>query len=76
LRRATIPAAGHDKDSTEEFHMDSNGEGRIDLPSPRRHGTGISTFQAMMTILPQQAALQHEPPLRELRILMMDYTHV
>jgi hypothetical protein len=51
-------------DSTKEFHMTSNGEGRIDLPSPRRHGavaspapaTTISrpastpTAQALMTI--------------------------
>jgi hypothetical protein len=28
--------------STEEFYMASNGEGGIDLPSPRRHGTGAS----------------------------------
>jgi hypothetical protein len=54
-------------DSVEEFHMTSDREGRIDLPSPRRHGTGASTApattiswsettltaQAMMTILPQ-----------------------
>jgi hypothetical protein len=53
-------------DSIEEFHMASDGEGRIDLPSPRRHSTGASitptttipwlettpTTQAMMTILP------------------------
>jgi hypothetical protein len=29
--------------STKEFHMTSNGEGRIDLPSPRRHDTGALT---------------------------------
>jgi hypothetical protein len=54
-------------DSVEEFHMASDGEGRIDLPSPRRHHTGASTApattipwseitpttQAMMTILPR-----------------------
>jgi hypothetical protein len=63
-------------DSIEEFHMDSDGEARIDHPTPRRHGTGTLAAQAMMTILPQQAVLWHEPPLREERILMMDYAHV
>jgi hypothetical protein len=29
-------------DSAEEFHTTSDGEGRIDLPSPRRHDTGAS----------------------------------
>jgi hypothetical protein len=38
------------EDSVEEFHTASNGDGRIDLPSPRRHGTGSSTTLA--TIIP------------------------
>jgi hypothetical protein len=72
-------------DSTKEIHTASNGEGRIDLPSLIRHGTGASmslattipwskatpTTQAMMTILPR-----HEPPLRQERILMIDYAPV
>jgi hypothetical protein len=54
-------------DSIEEFHTALDGEGRINLPSPRRHSTGASTAptttipwpettptaQAMMTILPR-----------------------
>jgi hypothetical protein len=74
-------------DSTKEFHMASDGEGRIDHPSPRRHDTGgfnhpattipwletTRTAQSMTTILPCQAAPWHEPPLGEERILMMDY---
>jgi hypothetical protein len=77
-------------DSVRDFHMASDGEGRIDLPSPQRHGTGASTAptttipwtkttpttQAMTTILPRQAAAQHEPPLREERIMMIDYAPV
>jgi hypothetical protein len=53
-------------DSVEVFHMASDREGRINLPSPRKHGTGASTApaatmpwpettpttHAMMTILP------------------------
>jgi hypothetical protein len=74
-------------DSTKEFHTASDGEGRIDLPSPRRHDTGgfnhptttilwletTPTAQSMTTILPCQAAPWYEPPLGEERILMMDY---
>jgi hypothetical protein len=77
-------------DSTKENHTASNGEGRIDLPSLIRHGTGASmslattipwskatpTTQAMMTILPRQAIPRHEPPLRQERILMIDYAPV
>jgi hypothetical protein len=33
-RWATILAAGPNRDSTEEFHMALDGEGRINLPSP------------------------------------------
>jgi hypothetical protein len=33
-------------DSVEKFHTASDGEGRIDLISPRRHGTGASTAPA------------------------------
>jgi hypothetical protein len=54
-------------DSVEEVQMASDGEGRIDFPSPRRHDTGDSpalprtisrpkstpTTQATMTISPQ-----------------------
>jgi hypothetical protein len=56
-------------ESTEQFHMALDEEGRIDLPSPRRHGMGASTAltvsisrpeifptaQAMACILPRQA---------------------
>jgi hypothetical protein len=77
-------------DSVEEFHIASDGEGRIDLPSSRKHGMGASTAptttipwldttptaQAMMTILPQQTVLQHEPPLKKERILVIDYSPV
>jgi hypothetical protein len=58
------------RDSTEEFPMALDEEGRVDLPSPRRHGTGALTAptttilrleialtaQAMATIPPRQAA--------------------
>jgi hypothetical protein len=78
------------RDSVEEFHMTSYGEGRIDLSSARRHGMGASTAlattipwlettltaQAMMTILPWQVAPRHEPLLGEERILMIDYAPV
>jgi hypothetical protein len=30
-------------DSVEEIHIASDGEGRIDLPSPRKQGMGAST---------------------------------
>jgi hypothetical protein len=57
-------------DSVEEVHMALDAEGRIDLPSPRRHDTGASTAltttipwpettltaQAMTTILLRQEA--------------------
>jgi hypothetical protein len=33
-------------DSVEEFHTALDGEGRIDLPSPRRHDMGASTAPA------------------------------
>jgi hypothetical protein len=33
-------------DSIEKFHTASDGDGRIDLPSPRRHDTGASTTPA------------------------------
>jgi hypothetical protein len=56
-------------DSAEEFRTTSDGERRIDLPSPRRHGTGAwpasattiswpkstPSAQATMTISPRQA---------------------
>jgi hypothetical protein len=59
-------------DSTEEFHMALGGEGRINLPSPRRRGTGASpahattisrsestlTSEGTMTIPPRQALPQ------------------
>jgi hypothetical protein len=94
---ATIMASTHGRpssslwamagDFTKEFHTASDGEGRINLPSPRRHDTGgfnhpattipwletTLTAQSMTTILPCQVAPWHEPPLREERILMMDY---
>jgi hypothetical protein len=60
------PWCDHGRDSIEEFHIDSDGEGRIGLPSPIRHDIGASTApdrtilwpettpiaQAMMIILP------------------------
>jgi hypothetical protein len=75
---------------TKEFHTTSDREGRINLPSPRRHDIGVSTIptttipcsetalttQSMMTILPLHAMSQHEAPLGEETILMMDYTPV
>jgi hypothetical protein len=42
------------EDSTEEFHMASDGEGRIDLPSPRRHGTGASPAPATTRLWPEK----------------------
>jgi hypothetical protein len=55
-------------DPAEEFHMALDGEGRINLPSPRRHGMGAllasattiswpestPTAQATMIIQPRQ----------------------
>jgi hypothetical protein len=77
-------------DSIDEFHTASDGEGRIDLPSPRRHGTGPSTApattilwsettptaQAIKTILPRHVASRHEPRLRAERILKIDYAPI
>jgi hypothetical protein len=40
-------------DFTKEFHMTSDGEGRIDLPSPRRHGMGASTTPATTISWPE-----------------------
>jgi hypothetical protein len=40
-------------DSIEEFHKTSNGEGRIDLPSPRRHDTVASPAPATTTSWPE-----------------------
>jgi hypothetical protein len=59
------------EDSTEKFHMASEGEGGSDLPSPRRHDVGAllapvttiawledtPTTHAMTTIPPWPAAL-------------------
>jgi hypothetical protein len=67
--------------------MTSDGEGRIDLPSPRRHDTGAptapatnipwpETTQAMTTIIPRPVVPRHEHLLREERILMIDYAPV
>jgi hypothetical protein len=61
-------------DSIEEFHTGTDGEGSVNLPSPRRHGTGAlttpattiswsetsPTAQAMRTILPRQAVPEHD----------------
>jgi hypothetical protein len=74
-------------DSAKEFHMASDGGGRVDHPSPRRHGMGASTVsattipflettpttQATTTIKPWHTAPWHERPLEEERILMIDY---
>jgi hypothetical protein len=76
--------------SVEECHMTSDEEGRIDLPSPRKHGTGASSAptttiswpettpptQAMTTILPWQSAPHHVPPFEEERILIVDYAPI
>jgi hypothetical protein len=84
------PLQAMTEDSVEGFHTASNGEGRIDLPFPRRHDVGASTAPGttipwsettltsitMMTIPPRQEAPQHEPPLEEERILMIDYALV
>jgi hypothetical protein len=78
------------EDSIEEFHTASNGEGRIHLPFPRRHGAWAltspattilwpettPTAQAMMTNPPQQVAPWYEPRLREERFLMIDYAPI
>jgi hypothetical protein len=77
-------------DSIKEFHTASDKEGKIDLPSLRRHDTEASTApattipwlettltaQAMMTILLWQGVPWHEPPLGEERILTIDYALV
>jgi hypothetical protein len=88
--RPPSPLRAMTGNSVEEFHMDSDEEGRTDLCSLRRLGTGASTApvttipwsetaltaQAMTTILPRQAASRHEPQLGEERILMMVYAPV
>jgi hypothetical protein len=41
------------EDTVEEFHTASDGEGRIDLPSPQRHDTGASTAPAITIPWPE-----------------------
>jgi hypothetical protein len=50
------------RDSTEGFPTASGEEGRVNLPSPRRHDMGASTAQAMATIPPWQASRHQLPP--------------
>jgi hypothetical protein len=40
-------------DSTEEFHMASDGEVGLDLPTHRRHGLGASPAPATTMLQPE-----------------------
>jgi hypothetical protein len=46
-------------DSLEEFHTASDGEGGVDLPSPRWHGTGASPTPATTISCPENAPTTH-----------------